>query len=262
MQALFGPLITPASAQAAPNRKFVTRLLSALLPSLHKSATSGPIAAFHRLCGWPAPLTAATPMAPPRCTTSSSCHRLGRGMTSSLRHRPEGCGCFLALPAREGCDCFFHTSPTREVRDCSFFASSEGRDFFLTPPTREGMTSSSSRRCPWRGTTSSTRYRSWRGAASSSSRRWPGRGATSSSCRRPGRARLFPHAVGQGRARLLLPRVTSEGGTHLRIRKNKQIIKHLAYAYLNNSLIKQQLKLVDKLAFQQVSVVPNRAVVE
>jgi hypothetical protein len=38
-------------------------------------------------------------------------------------------------------------------------------------------------------------------------------------------------------------------------RRNKQDAKH---TYLTSGLIEQQLKLVDTLAFQQVSSVPNR----
>jgi hypothetical protein len=58
-------------------------------------------------------------------------------------------GAQLLLPRiadHGGTDCFFHASPTREVHGRFFLTSSQGHNFFLAPPTREGATSSSSRR--------------------------------------------------------------------------------------------------------------------
>jgi hypothetical protein len=153
-------------------------LLSALLPSLHKSATNNkrPIVAFHRLCGWPAPLTAATPTAPPRCAASSSCRRPGRGATSSSHHRSEGRSCF------------FHASPTTEVPTASSTRRRPGRYTAASSSHRRRGTTSSSRRRPGRARLLLPRVASHEGA------------------------QLLPHAAGHGGVRLLLPRVAGQGG--------------------------------------------------
>jgi hypothetical protein len=172
-------LLLPRVADQGGNRKCVTRVSYQRFSPPFTNRLCGPIVAFHCLCGWPAPLTAATPTAPPRCATSSSCRWLGRGATSSSRHRSEGRGCFFhASPTTEVRDCFIHASPTREVHGCFFLASPEGHNFFLVPPTKEGVTSSSSRRWPWR-------------------------------------ARLLPHAIDHGGVRLLLPCVAGQGGAQV-----------------------------------------------
>jgi hypothetical protein len=173
------PRSSKKEAQATPNRKCVTRVsYPRFSPPFtnQRQTSSGPIVAFHRLCGWPAPLTAATPTAPPRCAASSSCRRPGRGATSSSHHRSEGH------------NCFFHASPTMEV-----------------------PAASSTRRRPGRYTAASSSHRR-RGTTSSSHRR-PGRARLLlPRVAGHGGARLLPHAAGHGGVRLLLPRVAGQGG--------------------------------------------------